>query len=154
MSQRGKMSLNNSQTLTSGQDSTRNGSNSNRAPWEGVRAGLKPSTPTRKPESVSITSSRPHAASIHRCSSFEFPCSCCSKEDVHCTNRKWTTKSDWISFHCFGANLCWSFLRVKACQDTCVHDSRLIISQWPRWCHMMDDRHSDHWTSNQILTWG
>ncbi|XP_030248097.1 cytosolic 5'-nucleotidase 1A-like isoform X1 [Sparus aurata] len=45
------MSLNNGQTLTSGQDSTRNGSNSNRAPWEGVRAGLKPSTPTRKPES-------------------------------------------------------------------------------------------------------
>lgn len=54
VSRRGKMSLNNGQTLTaSGQDLTRNGSN-NRAPWEDARMVLKPSTPTRKPKPVSI----------------------------------------------------------------------------------------------------
>lgn len=49
------MSVSNSQTLTiSGQDLSRNGSN--RAPWEDAKANLKPSTPSRKPKPVSITS--------------------------------------------------------------------------------------------------
>lgn len=51
------MSVSSSQTLTiSGQDLSRNGSN--RAPWEDAKANLKPSTPSRKPKPVSITTER------------------------------------------------------------------------------------------------
>lgn len=55
MNHRGKMSLNNGQSLNvGGQDFTKNGDNSSRAPWEDARTVLRPSTPTRKPKSVSI----------------------------------------------------------------------------------------------------
>ncbi|XP_039897619.1 cytosolic 5'-nucleotidase 1A-like [Simochromis diagramma] len=46
------MSLNNGQSLNvGGQDFTKNGDNSSRAPWEDARTVLRPSTPTRKPKS-------------------------------------------------------------------------------------------------------
>lgn len=57
------MSLNSSQTLTiGGQDLMKNGS---RIPREDARAVLKPSTPTKKPQPVSISAVFPHALSTN-----------------------------------------------------------------------------------------